>query len=344
MLTPAPVLPFPLLRVCCLIVVSFAFSLLFWYRLARAAFRTSDDDAYFWTTYVQTRWYRAPELVMPHSTNYTTAIDIWAAGCIFAELFLRRPLFPGKDHADQVRRIIKLTGKPGPDVISQMRHAPMEAAVAQQSASAPPNWAMLFPKANADEVQLMRAMLEFDPRKRISAADALRHPYFKEWRDNLGVGPAPPVLAAEEFEFETRVAARNPQAMEAIRAEMVGEIAHFHPESRDDLFGAAGLGVDVRGGNGVGAVGNTSGGRQLAGPDPHKEFSSALDGGNEDRKRRGGGTMPLPKFSAVSASEVRNKRATGGGTLPEAEMAQLAAAFRQKATRKPQGGGDAMEE
>nr|AYM94356.1 mitogen-activated protein kinase 1 [Bangia atropurpurea] len=292
--------------------------------LARAAFRTNEDDVYFWTTYVQTRWYRAPELVMPHSTNYTTAIDIWAAGCIFAELFLRKPLFPGRDHADQVRRIIKLTGKPGPDVISQLRHPSMEALVAQQSSSAPPDWSRLFPRASPDEVQLMRAMLEFDPRRRITAADALRHPYFAEWRESLGVGPAPPVLAAEEFDFETRVAARNPAAMDAIRAEMVGEIAHFHPERRAELLGAAGLGVDAGGGD-------VDGSTRMKGPDPHQHFSSAMDGQHANFRAD---SMPVPRFGSVATTQVRSQRNVGGSTLPEAQMAALAKLHREAQANK----------
>jgi len=295
--------------------------------LARAAFRTDEDDVYFWTTYVQTRWYRAPELVMPHSTNYTTAIDIWAAGCIFAELFLRRPLFPGKDHEDQVRRIIRLTGKPGPDVISRLRHTSMEALVAKQPPSPPLDWARLFPRATVEELQLMRGMLEFDPIKRLTAADALRHPYFAEWRESLGVGPAPPVLEAKDFEFETRVAARNPAAMDAIRAEMVSEIAEFHPDRKEELLGAAGIGV------------HSPSSGHLQAPDQHKEFSDALDGGNEVRKRNNL-TMPLPVFGRVAASQVRSQVGVRSGTLPESQMAALAAAQRERNSRTT----DAMQD
>lgn len=48
------------------------------------------------TDYVTTRWYRAPELLLSWA-QYTTAVDMWSVGCIFAEMLKRRPFFPGSD-------------------------------------------------------------------------------------------------------------------------------------------------------------------------------------------------------------------------------------------------------
>ena len=66
---------------------------------------TSETD--FMTEYVVTRWYRAPELLL-NSSDYTTAIDIWSVGCIFMELMDRKPLFPGRDHAHQLRLLMEV--------------------------------------------------------------------------------------------------------------------------------------------------------------------------------------------------------------------------------------------
>merc|ERR1711933_626321 len=63
------------------------------------------------TDYVVTRWYRAPEVVLLAS-QYTKAIDIWAVGCILCELICRKPLFPGKDYKDQIRKILAMLGTP----------------------------------------------------------------------------------------------------------------------------------------------------------------------------------------------------------------------------------------
>ena len=61
------------------------------------------------TKYVVTRWYRAPEVVLCNK-NYEESIDLWAVGCVFAELIGRQPLFPGKTHLNQVDIIHEFVG------------------------------------------------------------------------------------------------------------------------------------------------------------------------------------------------------------------------------------------
>lgn len=62
------------------------------------------------TEYVATRWYRAPELLVSEP-NYGTGVDIWAIGCLFAEMMTGDPLFPGESDIDQLYLIVKLLGK-----------------------------------------------------------------------------------------------------------------------------------------------------------------------------------------------------------------------------------------
>ena len=83
--------------------------------LARPAFHDSGPTTVFWTDYVATRWYRAPELCGSFFTKYTPAIDIWSIGCIFAEILSGRPLFPGKNvvHAYINIAIQQATGQMG---------------------------------------------------------------------------------------------------------------------------------------------------------------------------------------------------------------------------------------
>ena len=67
------------------------------------------------TEYVVTRWYRAPELLLScedSKSEYSTAIDMWSVGCIFAELLGRKPLFPGKDYFHQLKLIMEVLGMP----------------------------------------------------------------------------------------------------------------------------------------------------------------------------------------------------------------------------------------
>ncbi|XLT00155.1 hypothetical protein HN51_049506 [Arachis hypogaea] len=89
--------------------------------LARVAF-TDTPTTVFWTDYVATRWYRAPELCGSFYSKYTPAIDIWSIGCIFAEVLLGKPLFPGKNVVHQLDLMTDLLGTPSLDTISRVRN------------------------------------------------------------------------------------------------------------------------------------------------------------------------------------------------------------------------------
>lgn len=78
--------------------------------LARTALIDADASE-FMTEYVVTRWYRAPELLLS-CAEYTSAIDVWSVGCIFAELLGRKTLFPGKDYVHQLNLIMRVIGTP----------------------------------------------------------------------------------------------------------------------------------------------------------------------------------------------------------------------------------------
>lgn len=71
------------------------------------------------TGYVSTRYYRAPEIMLTWKC-YSEKVDIWSTGCIFAEMILARPLFPGKDHIDQFRVIRRLLGSPPEEMIAHV--------------------------------------------------------------------------------------------------------------------------------------------------------------------------------------------------------------------------------
>ena len=74
------------------------------------------------TSYVVTRWYRAPELLVENQ-DYTTAIDVWAVGCIFAEMIGRKALFPGRDYLHQLRLIIDVLGTPSEEDLASIANA-----------------------------------------------------------------------------------------------------------------------------------------------------------------------------------------------------------------------------
>ena len=73
-------------------------------------------------TYIQSRFYRAPEVIL--GAGYSTPIDMWSVGCIVAELWTGCPLFAGEDEADQLACIVELLGLPPAHLLRAAKRAP----------------------------------------------------------------------------------------------------------------------------------------------------------------------------------------------------------------------------
>ncbi|KAK9451937.1 kinase-like domain-containing protein [Limtongia smithiae] len=129
-------------------------------------------------SYICSRYYRAPELIFG-ATNYTTKIDVWSAGCVMAELMLGQPLFPGESGIDQLVEIIKVLGTPTRDQIKTMNPNYMEHKFPQIR---PHPFAKVFRKGPADAIDLISRLLEYNPNQRLSAIEAMCHPFFDELR------------------------------------------------------------------------------------------------------------------------------------------------------------------
>ena len=123
-----------------------------------------------------TSWYRPPELCFGANTHGTAA-DVWAAGCIIAELLLRHPLFPGRGDSNklQAAAIFRITGTPTQATWPQHDLLPGHMHFAE---SPPQPWAGVLPDATAPAHDLLAQMLCLDPNRRISAAEALQHDWF----------------------------------------------------------------------------------------------------------------------------------------------------------------------
>eukprot|EP00914_Ancora_sagittata_P028213 GHVO01055494.1.p1 GENE.GHVO01055494.1~~GHVO01055494.1.p1 ORF type:complete len:311 (-),score=34.74 GHVO01055494.1:134-1066(-) len=130
-----------------------------------------------YTHEVVTLWYRAPEVLLG-SQRYSTPVDIWSIGCIFAEMVKKRPLFHGDSEIDQLFRIFRTLTTPTeetwPGVTSLPDYKPTF-----------PNWKTnTLPQAvktlTADGLDLLQQTLTYDTTSRISAKDALNHPYFHD--------------------------------------------------------------------------------------------------------------------------------------------------------------------
>ncbi|PJF19209.1 Serine/threonine-protein kinase [Paramicrosporidium saccamoebae] len=126
------------------------------------------------TSQVVTRWYRPPELLYG-ARYYTDAVDIWAAGCIFAELMLRTPFLPAETDMGQLKVIFQALGTPTEDDWPGMSSLPDYVSF-PRSPKTP--LASIFNAASDDALNLLEKMLIFDPTKRITAREALGHAYF----------------------------------------------------------------------------------------------------------------------------------------------------------------------
>eukprot|EP00727_Mastigamoeba_balamuthi_P007047 m51a1_g2963 Cyclin-dependent kinase 5 homolog (295) ;mRNA; r:686317-688019 len=126
---------------------------------------------------VVTLWYRAPDVLMG-SCKYSTPIDMWSVGCIFAEMASGRPLFPGSGVQDQLLKIFKILGTPTPAIWPSIVELPDYKA--DFPLFPPKNLADLTPALGEKGHQLLYEFLQYDPNRRITAAAALNHPFFDD--------------------------------------------------------------------------------------------------------------------------------------------------------------------
>lgn len=129
------------------------------------------------TTYVATRWYRSPELLLRIAT-YSYPSDMWAVGAVMAELIsLGDPLFPGDDEKDQLLRVVALRGHPS-IVGWEKGELAMRTRRIRLAKTTPSSLRPAIPNASPEMLQLITDLLEMDPGRRPSASEALGYPVF----------------------------------------------------------------------------------------------------------------------------------------------------------------------
>uniref|UniRef100_A0A0G4HCV4 Protein kinase domain-containing protein n=1 Tax=Chromera velia CCMP2878 TaxID=1169474 RepID=A0A0G4HCV4_9ALVE len=182
------------------------------------------------TDYVQTRWYRAPE-VLVSMAHYDEKVDMWSLGCVMAEIVLRRPLFRGSGTREQLQIIFELLGKPPTDVIARIpfpaarefiRQLPgthfsreeryhqissrLQRAVKQQRERERGRERQEETETEVDPscIDVITSLLDLDPSKRPTATEVLSHPFFANLHDESDEpsGVASPAGVESEWAFE----------------------------------------------------------------------------------------------------------------------------------------------
>ncbi|XP_054269610.1 cyclin-dependent kinase-like 4 isoform X2 [Macrosteles quadrilineatus] len=158
-----------------------------------------------YTDYVATRWYRAPELLVG-DTRYGRPVDIWAIGCLFAELMSGDPLFPGESDIDQLYQIMKLLGKlctrhqqliAKNPLLKEMRKSNIEYADELNPSRC---LYKLFPSWPSLTLEIVALCLRLDPSQRPTSSQLLQHSYFTH--DRFAEFFAPELRKKVEQEFQ----------------------------------------------------------------------------------------------------------------------------------------------
>ena len=140
------------------------------------------------TNAVVTLWYRAPDVLLG-STTYGTPIDLWSIGCIMAEMVTGVPLFDGRTDSDHLMKIFQFLGSPNQQTWPSLLSYPNASAVLSKpefraqfepQADRVLSNAVFQSKLGPERVNLLRGLLQYEPERRLTASQALSHPYFSQ--------------------------------------------------------------------------------------------------------------------------------------------------------------------
>ena len=129
-----------------------------------------------------TRWYRAPEILLG-SNKYTKGVDMWSLGCILAELLMGKPVFPGTSTLNQLDRVMELIGRPSQEDIDAIDCPLAQTMLESLPPTKPKKLRDVFPTATDDALDMLRNLLHFNPKKRLTAEQCLEHPYVAQFHN-----------------------------------------------------------------------------------------------------------------------------------------------------------------
>ncbi|XP_035879911.1 mitogen-activated protein kinase 13 isoform X1 [Phyllostomus discolor] len=183
------------------------------------------------TGYVVTRWYRAPEVILSWM-HYNQTVDIWSVGCIMAEMLTGKTLFKGKDYLDQLTQILKVTGVPGAEFVQKLNDKAAKSYIQSLPQSPKKDFSQLFPRASPQAADLLEKMLELDVDKRLTASQALAHPFFEPFRD--------PEEETEAQKFDDSLE-HEKLTVDEWKQHIYKEIVNFSPIARKDSRRRSGM-------------------------------------------------------------------------------------------------------
>ena len=191
--------------------------------LARGGLRnTQNPTGLELTDYVVTRWYRPPELLL--SCNYNASVDLWSLGCIIIELINRKAAFPGKDYINQLALITDQLGAPSKEDACFVSSAEARSFMSSMARKPAKSMSAFVPHASKSCIKLIQSMLSFNPNKRITAANAMKHEYLTHLYDS-----------EDDVDFPLDVESVNwgcddkDLGQKELRALFWKEIQRFHP-------------------------------------------------------------------------------------------------------------------
>ncbi|XP_077207353.1 mitogen-activated protein kinase 15 isoform X5 [Paroedura picta] len=133
------------------------------------------------TEYVATRWYRAPEILLA-SHSYTKGVDMWSIGCILGEMLLGKPLFPGTSTVNQIEQILHVIPPPSPEDVAAFHSDYRASIINRLSSQQRVTFEDILPPSTPPQaLDLLKRLLVFNPDKRLTAEEALKHPYVQRF-------------------------------------------------------------------------------------------------------------------------------------------------------------------
>jgi casein kinase II subunit alpha len=139
---------------------------------------------------VSTLRYKAPELLLNYQ-YYDYGIDVWGAGCVMAEMLIKMPFFEGRDIDEMIAQVAALCGTTAiMQYVDKYGLVLPQAALSQFPTNPTPGWSKVLyemkqQKRDDEAIDLLKKLLTLDHAERITAAEALEHPFFNEIRDEM---------------------------------------------------------------------------------------------------------------------------------------------------------------